>query len=107
MSSAFTIASLPPDVGARLRADYPETHAEVTREIESFISAHDYLAHPRIVRCIIHLARTRGQSLQWALEVGAGDPRDVMLLAEYEGLSEDETPRQVRDFNKPFGQNEL
>ncbi len=107
MSKSFSISSLPPDIAVCISADYPETHLEITREIEAFIHAHDYLAHPRIVRCILYLAKTDKRPIQWALEAGAGDPRDVMLWAEYDGLKAGETPRQVRDFNKPFGQNEL
>lgn len=106
-ASTFRISALAPDIGAYIHEHFPETHAEVVRKIESFISKHDYLAHPRIVRCILYLSKTRNQPIEWAMEVGAGDPRDVMMWAEYVDQGAGERPERVRDFNKPFGENDI
>lgn len=107
MKKPFSIALLPSDIGAKIRMDYPHDHEEVIRTMESFIREHDYLSDERIVRCIIHLTKQENMSIPDVLEAVSGDPRDAMFWAEYEGRQSGETPRHVRDFNKPFGQNEL
>ncbi|MEZ4807474.1 MAG: hypothetical protein R2815_08355 [Flavobacteriales bacterium] len=107
MKKPFRIASLPPDIGAEIRKDYPNEHEAVIRTMESFIREHDYLDHERIVRCIIFLAKQESSSIASVLQSVSGDWRDAIFWAEYEGTREGEEPRHVRDFNKPFGKNEI
>ena len=89
----FTIAALPADIEAELRKEYPNDHKEVTQSMEDFICTHDHLAHPRVVRCIIYLARSQRRSVTDVLRSVSGDSRDAMFWAEYEGTRSDETPR--------------
>lgn len=82
-------------------------HAEVTSEIETVIQHNDELASERIIRCIVYLSEGSRRRLQEWLNYSIQDYRDPIFAAEYEGRISGETPRRIRDFKRPFGQNEL
>ena len=109
MARPFSIASLSPDIGDHIRKVFPHDYNEVTQAIETFIQDQDYMVHerPRIVRCILYLAQSEKRPISQVLVSVRGDLRDAILWAEYEGLKSGETLRQVRDFTKPFGKNEI
>lgn len=104
MKQPFSIASLPPDIGAQIRKDYPHDHEGVVREMESFIREHDYLSHERIIRCIIYIAKREKMAVASVLRSVSGDWRDAIMWAEYDDRKS-LSPPQVRDFNKTFAEN--
>lgn len=94
------------DIQNRIQSDFRENTLEATKILEEAVSKNDYLNHNRIIRCIIYLSEKRIDRLKEAVIQATGDPRDVMLWAEYINLREGETPKRVRDFNKAFDECE-
>ena len=88
---------LPPDIESRLAVDYPDATAEA-RAILARIPAD----HPRVIRCVLHLAEGRLDELAHQVQNAIEDYRDVIFWAEYEDRQA-RHPRRVRDFNRPFG----
>ena len=79
----------------------------VVAEIEEVMQQYGHWESERATRCVIHLANGDRQKLKWALQSAIEDYRDPLFAAEYDGRKSGETPVRVRDFSKPFGQNEL
>lgn len=90
------------DIKDRIESDFGESAMEATIILEEAISKNEYLNHDRIIRCIIYLSERKLDKLKQSISVAKGDPRDVMLYAEYINLGDKETPKRVRDFNKTF-----
>jgi hypothetical protein len=76
----------------------------VTFLLQAATQQTDYLNHPRILRCIVFLAKGNIDELRRQIEIAAYDPRDVMMAAEYERPM-DKSPLRIRNFNEPFEHN--
>jgi len=94
------------DIKDRIQSDFGENAIEATKILEEAISKYEYLNHDRIIRCIIYLSERELGKLKESINQAIGDPRDVMLWAEYINLDDIETPKRVRDFNKTFQNSE-
>jgi hypothetical protein len=91
-----------PDIQQRIKFDFSNKTAEANIIITDAIIKTTYLNHPRILRCILFLAKGDMDNLKKYLDVAIQDPRDVMLWAEYIDLNDEQTPKRIRDFNKTF-----
>jgi hypothetical protein len=91
-----------PDIKERIQFDFGDNAIEATKILEEAISRYEYLNHERIIRCIIYLSDKKLDKLKESINQAKDDPRDVMLLAEYINLGDNEKPKRVRDFNKTF-----
>jgi hypothetical protein len=107
MRKAFSIAALPPDIGAQIRKDFPKDTLEVIAEIEAMMQRYDHWESERATRCVIYMANGNRRRLAECLRDALQDYRDPLFAAEYDGRKSGETPVRVRDFSKPFGQNEI
>lgn len=95
------------DINARIRIDFGEqSHKAMTMLIDA-IDANNVLRSDRVIRCIVFLAKGDLRVLNRYIETATDDPRDIMLLAEYEESKEDENPKRVIDFNNTFEQCSL
>ena len=90
------------DINERIKSDFGCQEPEVLEIFSDAFSKAEYLNHNRIIRCVIFLADGSIDSLKKYIEKAIYDPRDVMLWSEYENQRQDEHPKRVRDFNKPF-----
>lgn len=91
-----------PDIKEKIYSDFGDKAEVAIKTLRAAIAKHDYINHSRILRCIIYLADKDLKALTSYIDNAIGDPRDVMLWAEYINLREMETPKRVRDFNKTF-----
>lgn len=89
--------TLPPDIAARLAAQFPADGGAVA--LGHLIAIPQVT--PRVARCVVHLANGDLDQLRDYAEVAKLDPRDVIFWAEYEDHDADR-PRLVRDMEKPF-----
>ncbi len=60
----------------------------------------------RVLRCVVFLSEGDTNLLAKLFDTANDDYRDVIFWAEYTSLEKD-NPKQIRDFNKPFGRHEL
>jgi hypothetical protein len=60
----------------------------------------------RTLRCIVFLAEGDLRLLPLLIDQALADYRDVIFWAEYRGW-ENERPRRIRDFGRPFGKHAL
>jgi hypothetical protein len=86
---------VPEDVNLRISLDFPDPEERAL--VASIISdlATDF--PPRILRCVLYVARGDLDRLGEAERLGRIDYRDIIVVAEY-----DDSLKQVRDFNQPF-----
>ncbi|HLN96079.1 MAG TPA: hypothetical protein VK183_10640 [Flavobacterium sp.] len=91
-----------PDISTRIQTDFSENAAEAAKRLRNAILQTDYLRTPRVIRCIVFLAKGNLAELDRFIETAVYDPRDVMLWAEYEGAYANGNLRRVRDFNNSF-----
>lgn len=99
--------SLYQDIDKRIKDDFKEGTERALSILKEQIDKAEYINHPRIVRCIIYLANGDIRGLEKSIEQAKGDPRDIMLLAEYIGTKEGEELVRVRDFNNTFGNESI
>ncbi|MEX2231051.1 MAG: hypothetical protein WD824_02735 [Cyclobacteriaceae bacterium] len=71
------------DISQRIVSDFGDNASEAFRILDEAILKTDYLAHPRTIRCIIFLSNKDLNKLKSIIKTATGDPRDVMLTAEY------------------------
>jgi len=91
-----------PDITQRIYTDFGETADKATKKLLEAITKTDDLKTDRVIRCIIYLAKGNLTDLNKYIESANTDSRDVMLWAEYTGITESKIPKRVRDFNKTF-----
>lgn len=102
------------DIIDRIQSDFGENAEEVARFFEEELLSDECLNRSeifngnrdRIIRCIIYLSDKNADTLKKYITAAKGDPRDVIFWAEYIHHNE-EHPKHVRDFNKPFDSTEL
>lgn len=94
------------DIVERIKSDFGDKAADVINIFDTAIAKTEYISTPRVIRCILFLAERNVEKLNEMIEAAQGDPRDVMLWAEYEGIGEPFHPKRIRDFNKMFDKSE-
>ena len=90
------------DITARIQTDFAENASMATSMLIDAIIKTDYLRSDRIIRCILFLANGDLNNLTEYIEVAILDPRDIILLAEYERFNNDINVKRLRDFNHTF-----
>ena len=91
------------DILQKIKLDFNDSTDKVVDILTDAISKTDYLKTDRIIRCIIYLSKGDLDELRHQINIAIGDPRDVMLYAEYENLNDkDFKYKRVRDFNNTF-----
>lgn len=95
------------DILVQIELDFKEYRANAIELLNAALKEDDCLRGERIVRCIIFLANGDLGQLTLSIEDAKGDPRDVMYWAEYLNRDSLGSATRVRDFNKPFNENNL
>lgn len=90
------------DITRRIIVDFGDNSSEVKVLLTKAIEEVSDLKTDRIIRCILFLSKGNINSLKKYIEAAAGDPRDVMLWAEYEDLKDGFNYKRLRDFNLTF-----
>jgi len=89
------------DIKRRVEKDFGSLAPSVAAELEMFITSFGDISGPlpgaRVVRCMVHLAAGKTESLAHYIKAALGDPRDVIWWAEY-----DRDGKRMYDFNEPF-----
>ena len=88
-----------PDIQNRLQKDFVDDFMKVVEEINKWDAETKGLLGDRILRATIQLANGNLEEFKRIKKAAKRDYRDVLLWAEY-----DEFRIQIRDFNKPFGE---
>lgn len=94
---------LPVDAVDRIRRDFGVR----AMAVQEFLLVHrrtgssDYIGD-RLIRCIVFSANGDEQRLRHLIELEQWDHRDVIMLAEYDGIT-----KRLRDFNRPFESAEI
>lgn len=91
-----------PDIREKINVVFGDNAESARKLLRQEILKHEYLNHPRILRCIIYLCETKFATLQKNIDYAIADRRDVMLWAEYENLKDGQALKRIRDFNKSF-----
>ena len=95
------------DILGQIELDFEQEKGRAVAALNAALKENDYLRDERIVRCIIFLAKGDLQQLTQRIVDAKNDPRDVMYWAEYMNRNSLEEATRVRDFNKPFNENDL
>ena len=95
------------DILARAKTDFGGRADQAMEILLDAIAKNDKLKSDRIIRCIIYLAKGDIQDLTKYIESAVIDTRDVIFWAEYSGINEYKTPKQLRDFNKTFDKSSI
>ena len=96
---------LPADIEAQIEQDFGQQFNQVRELLLSYLKMADKQAD-RVLRCIVFLAKGKVDALKEMIATAQVDYRDVIFWAEYEDHSS-KSPRQARNFNKPFGMHEI
>lgn len=94
------------DILNRIKKDFGQNSNEAIRILQKQLNKYEYLNQDRIIRCIVYLAKGSIPGLNHTINQAMQDPRDVILWAEYEGLTGKEELVWVRDFTKTFDHSE-
>ena len=86
---------VPEDINLRINLDFPDPEERAL--VASIISDLTTDFPPRILRCVLYVARGDLDRLGEAEKLARIDYRDLIVAAEY-----DDSYKQVRDFNHPF-----
>lgn len=90
---------MPPDISAKVAADFTETERREVTEILLLLV--EEMGDPelyRITRCVLYLSQGRMEHLVHYADQARMDSRNVIFWAEYE------SDIRLRDFNEPFPQ---
>ncbi|MDG2448307.1 MAG: hypothetical protein P8M34_01670 [Saprospiraceae bacterium] len=98
--------NLSEDIIKRIEKDFGKHKGKAIHLITEQLFQYKHLNSDRIIRCIVFLSRKNLDGLKTALYNAVVDWRDVIAWAEYAPLNV-ANPVKVRDFNKPFGEEEL
>ncbi|NHM01193.1 hypothetical protein [Flavobacterium difficile] len=90
------------DIYKRIETDFGTESNKAIEILCHAIEKTDYLNTDRIIRCIVFLSKGNLNDLQKYIIAAANDPRDIILWAEYEKLSDDFNYKRLRDFNISF-----
>lgn len=90
-----------PDIKSKIETDFGKLAPKAFIMFQNAFVKADYINNDRIIRCIIFLANGNMQKLEEYIQAAITDPRDVILWAEYEDISQP-TPKRLHNFNNPF-----
>lgn len=102
-----TIEHLPADILEKIELDFPNDINKAHEIIKGALKEFENLRSARIIRCIIFMAEKDIQQLYRYIDNASTYPRDIFQWAEYINKSSLESRKRVRNFNKPFDQNDL
>ena len=85
------------DIEARVATDFAVEDRDNALGFLELLAAEED-GSPRILRCVLYLARGDLSLLVHYADRARSDCRDVFFWAEY-----DEMDQRIRDFNRPFG----
>lgn len=88
--------NLPADIVEQVDSVFGESAGEARRRLDSLASELDPVL-PRVIRCVVHLAKGDLERLEYNVRRARTDWRDVVYRAEY-----DESYRRIRDWGAPF-----
>lgn len=96
------MALISDDIRKRIEHDFGSEGAkQVGAALEHFIESYqsNYGTQPsdRIIRCIVHLAEGKLESLRHQIKAALSDWRDVIYWAEY-----NRKDKRIHDFRLPF-----
>lgn len=94
---------IPPDVVDRIHLDFGNNAHQVVELLSSYREwgAENYLGD-RMLRCIVYLSKGDISLILPWIALQQSDYRDLIIAAEYDRHS-----RQLRNFNCPFGTEEI
>ena len=95
------------DINKRIEIDFGVQSNMAIEILKTAIEKTEYLKTDRVIRCIIFLSKGDLNELKKNIEVAINDPRDIMLWAEYEKLSEDFNYKRKRDFDNTFEESSI
>lgn len=102
------IQALTADIRARVERDFGRDAAPVLDKLAEVARADPHLDSPRIMRCLVFLARGDAKRLDHYTKLARVDYRDLIVAAEYETRPGTDPSQgiydQVRDFNVPFSE---
>jgi hypothetical protein len=101
-----TVMNYTKDIRDKIESDFGDKANDVFKIFNESISKTNYLNHDRIIRCILFLAEKDINKVKKNIQMAEYDPRDVMLWAEYSNRGQEQKPKRIRDFNKPFDECE-
>ena len=90
------------DIIQKIRSDFKDSSEKAIEILEESILRTEYLKTDRVIRCILYLSNGDLVKLKEYIEVAIYDTRDVMFWAEYINRDNNQKPKRVRNFNKPF-----
>jgi hypothetical protein len=90
------------DIIKRIQTDFGSLANKAIDILNVAIEKTDYLNSNRIIRCIVFESKGNLIDLQKNIVAAKNDPRDIMLWAEYEKLSDNFNYKRIRDFNNTF-----
>lgn len=95
------------DIIKRIQAEFGLESNKAIEILNHAIQKTDYLNLDRIIRCIVFLSKGNLNDLKKIIIAATNDPRDIILWAEYEKLSDDFNYKRLRDFNISFEENRI
>jgi galactose-1-phosphate uridylyltransferase len=95
------------DIIKRIQTDFGMESNKAIEILNQAIHKTDYLNLDRIIRCIVFESKGNLNDLQKNIKAATNDPRDIMLWAEYEKLSDNFNYKRIRDFNKTFEESTI
>ena len=93
------------DISKQIGSDFQDNADKAFDLVEMYLAKQKQEVS-RVLRCVIYLSKGDLKTLKEMINIAQTDYRDAIFWAEYIDLEENE-PKQVRDFSKPFGSNEL
>ena len=95
------------DINKKIQNDFGIDSKKAIEILNHAIEKTDYLNTDRIIRCIVFESKGNLNDLQKNIITATNDPRDIMLWAEYEKLSDDFNYKRIRDFNNTFEESTI
>ncbi len=97
--------NIPKDISKQIEHDFKENFEQAFKLVEIYL-ARQKQEVSRVLRCVLFLSKGNLKTLEEMIHIAQTDYRDAIFWAEYIDFEKDE-PKQVRDFSKPFGINEI
>lgn len=95
------------DIYNRIQNDFGAESNKAIDILTIAIKKAEYLSIDRRIRCIVFLSRGNLNDLQKNIIAATNDPRDIILWAECEKLSDDFNYKRLRDFNISFEESRI
>lgn len=95
------------DIYKRIETDFGTESNKAIEILCHAIEKTDYLNTDRIIRCIVFESKGNLNDLQKNIITATNDPRDIMLWAEYEKLSDGFNYKRIRDFDNTFEESTI